>query len=386
MFNDLILPSLGVVVASILFLISLIQTIRLRRVGVIASRQQAMLGSERPCPDVSIIVTCQEQQPQLKQLLPLLLSQHYRGEYEVIVVDKLGNRDMAEWLEDMEEHYPHLHHTFCPATARDISIQRLALSLGVKASNFEWLVFLSVETQLPGDGWLSHLMTFCDGNSDAVLGIANYASGGGWFGQKVRWSRIWEQLAWLPYALHHAPYCIHPELLCYRRSYFLAHQGFASSGLLAVGALELLVNHNIKKGRCGVNFLPEAAVKLPLPSPYIWKREQLYNVDTRWHLHRFFLPKLAGIVHTWPFLLFTVAILLQLPLDDGDFRYFLYPSLWVVLVVAHYLMLRPSCKPLGLNHPPILLPLLLIWLPLSRFSAWQRWCFTKKGLFRKKFV
>lgn len=118
---------------------------------------------------VSIIVTCQEQQTQLRGLLPQLLSQRYGGEYEVIVVDKMHDKDMAEWLEEMEVQYPHLSHTFCPASARGIDTQRLALTLGAKAANYEWLVILPVDTDLPGDDWLSHIATCCDEQADIII-------------------------------------------------------------------------------------------------------------------------------------------------------------------------------------------------------------------------
>ena len=83
---------------------------------------------------VSIIVTCdEEQQIPLRRLLPELLSMVYGGEYEVIVVDKKHDKDLEEWLEEMEANHSHLSHTFCPATARGLDINKLAITLGAKA-------------------------------------------------------------------------------------------------------------------------------------------------------------------------------------------------------------------------------------------------------------
>ena len=121
--------------------------------------------------NVSIIVTCQEQESQLRQLLPQLLSLQCEGEYEVIVVDEQGDKDLAEWLEEMEVRYPYLYHTFCPTTARGIDIHKLALTLGAKAANNEWLVILSAAAQLPGDDWLSSLTTCRDDQTDIVIGV-----------------------------------------------------------------------------------------------------------------------------------------------------------------------------------------------------------------------
>ena len=49
----------------------------------------------------------------------------------------LADTRKKEWLEDMEAQYSYLSHTFCPASSRGLDIQRLALTLGAKAANFE---------------------------------------------------------------------------------------------------------------------------------------------------------------------------------------------------------------------------------------------------------
>ena len=118
---------------------------------------------------VSIIVICQEQHSQLVQLLPQLLSMQYDGEHEVIVVDKSHDKDTGEWLEEMEKLHPHLCHTFCPASSRCIDIHKLALTLGAKAANYEWLVLLPVGAKLSGEDWLSQLTTNCNDKTDVVI-------------------------------------------------------------------------------------------------------------------------------------------------------------------------------------------------------------------------
>lgn len=137
--------------------------------------------------NISIIVTCEEQQNQLRQLLPGLLSLQYGGEYEVIVVDKKHDKDLEEWLDEMEVHYPNLCHTFCPASARGIDLHKLAITLGAKAANYEWLVILPVETNLPSDEWLANLTANIDDQTDIVICVTK---------RKRRWN-------WLRNIFHH---------------------------------------------------------------------------------------------------------------------------------------------------------------------------------------
>ena len=119
--------------------------------------------------NVSIIVTCQEQELELRRLLPRLLSVQYASEYEVIVVDMIHDKDLEEWLEEMEVHNPHLSHTFCPASAKGVDVIRLALTLGAKAANFDWLLLLPVDTEIPDENWLMGIMNSVDGKTDVVV-------------------------------------------------------------------------------------------------------------------------------------------------------------------------------------------------------------------------
>ena len=130
---------------------------------------------------ISIIVTCEEQQSQLRQLLPSLLSQRYGGEYEVIVVDKMHDKDLGEWLEEMEVHNPHLSHTFCSTTARGIDVHKLALTLGAKAANYEWLVIPPVDAKSVSDDWLASLTSNVDGQADVVVVVTNSKRRWNWF-------------------------------------------------------------------------------------------------------------------------------------------------------------------------------------------------------------
>lgn len=130
---------------------------------------------------VSIIVTCEEQEHHLRSLLPDLLSMQYGGEYEVIVVDKKHDKDLEEWLEDTETNYSHLSHTFCPSTARGLDIHRLALSLGAKASNYDWLVILPVDVKTESENWLKELTALCNDETEVAVGITNRKRRWNWF-------------------------------------------------------------------------------------------------------------------------------------------------------------------------------------------------------------
>lgn len=96
--------------------------LRLANMARKARRQEPHTGE---FPPVSIVLTVHNQARELQANLPVILQQDYPAPFEVIVVDTNSDDGTLKMLEKLEEEYLHLHHTFCPDTARDISISRL---------------------------------------------------------------------------------------------------------------------------------------------------------------------------------------------------------------------------------------------------------------------
>ena len=140
--------------------------------------------------DVSVIVTCRDQQAQLHQLLPLLFSQQYVGEFEVIVVDMLHDKDVEEWLEELRVHHPNLSHTFCPVSSRGIDINKLAFTLGAKAANYDWLVFLSAGIGTINNDFLTRLTANCDDSVDVLVGDERHKPRYRWPSFGIRYHKL----------------------------------------------------------------------------------------------------------------------------------------------------------------------------------------------------
>ena len=66
----------------------------------------------------SIIMTVYDQAPELRENLPLFLTQEYEPGYEVIVVDETSTDGTTDMLKLLKEDYPHLYTTFLPKPNR----------------------------------------------------------------------------------------------------------------------------------------------------------------------------------------------------------------------------------------------------------------------------
>ena len=142
-------------VAGILFIIQLIYYFGLyNRIHV----HNKAVGKEevhfiRELPPLSVILRARNEAENLRKILPAILEQDY-PQFEVIVINDASTDDTEDILGVMEEKYPHLYHSFTPESARYISHKKLALTLGIKASKHDWLVFTETNCMPASNQWL----------------------------------------------------------------------------------------------------------------------------------------------------------------------------------------------------------------------------------------
>ena len=111
----------------------------------------------------------------LEQHLPAFMTQVYEPGYEVIVVDESSTDQTDDVLKLMKQQYPHLYSTFLPKPDIHVVRKRLALTIGVKASKNEWIIFSDINAFPQDDNWLQ---TIADnlGNTTGIM-LGRYKKG-----------------------------------------------------------------------------------------------------------------------------------------------------------------------------------------------------------------
>ena len=118
----------------------------------------------------SVIMAVYEKARELEESLPDFLTQAYEPGYEVIVVDESSTDNTEDVLKLFKQEYPHLYTTFLPKPNRNITRRRLALSIGVKASKNEWVIFTDINSKPTSLEWLKELAEFINDTSKVMLG------------------------------------------------------------------------------------------------------------------------------------------------------------------------------------------------------------------------
>ena len=234
-------------------------------------------------PPLSVIIVAKDSASDLQKNLPAILEQDY-PDYEVIVIydrsDKDGSEDVLKLLQDK---YPHLYFTFIPDSARYISHKKLGVTMGIKASRHEWLVFTEPNCRPAGNQWLRKLASNFTDKTDIVLGYSNYEKTSGWFNRKITFDTLLHSMRYLGMAINGHPYMGCGRNLAYRKSLYYEHKGFTNHLTLQRGEDDLFINQTAHGKNTRVEVSSESVMRITPPHyPKSWKEEKLsYTMTCR---------------------------------------------------------------------------------------------------------
>lgn len=114
------------------------------------------VGMKERGEGISVIIPAHDDAEELDKHLPLLLSQQYDGDYQVIVVAEQGDSDTEDVLKRVGNN-PHLYTTFIPNSSRYMSRRKLSITLGVKAARYEWIILTDAFSSPQSDEWLRNM-------------------------------------------------------------------------------------------------------------------------------------------------------------------------------------------------------------------------------------
>ena len=314
--------------AGILFFIQSCYHLGLYRNLYLHSRKEKQ---ETDTPPLSVILVAKDAASDLQKNLPAILEQDY-PDFEVIVIyDQSSDDDCEDVLKLLEDKYPHLHHSFIPDSARYISHKKLGITMGIKASHHEWLVFTEPNCRPSSNQWLRKMARNFTNGTDIVLGYSNYEKTKGWFNRKVTFDTLMNTMRYLGKAVDGHPYTGCGRNLAYRKSLYYEQKGFTSHLNLQRGEDDLFINQVANGKNTRVEASPESIVRITAPHyKKDWYEDKLsYHLTS--HLYKGFSRYLMGF-ETCTRLLFLLMVIVCIV-------YGILTQSWIVLGTAIMLWL-----------------------------------------------
>lgn len=231
-------------------------------------------------PPVSVIICAREESENLHRNLVAVLEQDY-PQFEVIVINDGDTDESEDYLTLLEEKYPHLYHSFVPDSSRYISRKKLAVTLGIKASKYEWLVFTEANCRPQSNQWLRLMARNFTSRTQVVLGYSGYEQGKGWLHKRVAFDNLFTSMRYIGFALAGSPYMGIGRNLAYRKELFYAQKGFSAHLNLQRGDDDLFINHVATAENTRVETDANAIVRMqPVFRARDWREQKISYAST----------------------------------------------------------------------------------------------------------
>ena len=340
----------------------------------------------RELPPLSVVICARNESENLRRNLPAILKQDY-PDFEVIVINDGSTDESEDLLSELEEEYPNLYHSFTPDSARYISRKNLALTLGIKASKYDWLVFTEADCTPVSDKWLRRIARNFTPSTDIVLGYSGYERGKGWLHKRVSFDSLFTSLRYLGFALAGKPYMGIGRNLAYRKELFFKVKGFSTHLNMQRGEDDLFINQIANENNTRVETSPDSVIRMqPVERYKDWKEEKVsymatarfYKGSQRW---------LLGL-ETATRLLFYVACLSGIVFGILSFHWLaagLVLLLWIVRYSAQAYVINKTANEMGDNRSYYFtLPVFDIIRPLQSLKFRLYRLYRRKGDFMRR--
>ncbi len=214
-------------------------------VFIVAFSTRQANGTTQALP-VSVVVCAHDEEANLKELIPLLLAQDH-STFEVIIVDDRSNDATFELLlaETTKNHRLRMVHV--DRTPPHANSKKYALTLGIKAARYDWILLTDADCRPTGNSWISTMSSHFGEGVNFVIGYSPYVEESGTLNAFVRFETLLTAIQYISFALLGDPFMGVGRNMAYRRSMFLAEKGFGRNLAITGGDDDLFVNQHARK-------------------------------------------------------------------------------------------------------------------------------------------
>jgi len=254
--------------------------------------KKAESASKQTIP-VSIIISAKNEADNLKKNLPSILNQDY-SDFEVVLVNDSSSDKTLKVMKRFESEYPNIKVVDVKPNETFWGNKKYALSLGIKVSKYDFLVFTDADCIPSSKQWLSHISSNFSNEKTIVLGYSAYAKRKFSFLNKlIRFETVMTALQYFSYTNLRMPYMGVGRNLAYKKELFFNNSGFNNHMKLKSGDDDLFINEVANYGNTSLCFNPDSfTISEPKTTYRAWilqKRRHISTANFYKLKHKFFL-------------------------------------------------------------------------------------------------
>ena len=230
---------------------------------------------------ISIIICAKNEAENLKKNIPFILNQDYSN-FEIVLVNDSSFDDSLEIMEAFEAEHNNIKLVNVKESEAFWGNKKYALTLGIKASKHDFLVFTDADCVPISKQWLAHLSSNFSNKKSIVLGYGGYAKKKFSFLNKlVRFETVMTALQYFSYANIGLPYMGVGRNMAYRKELFFNNSGFSNHMNIKSGDDDLFINEVANSSNTALCFTKESfTISEPKTSYKAWILQKRRHIST----------------------------------------------------------------------------------------------------------
>lgn len=256
---------------------------------IFVKHKQAISNNNVP---ISVIICAKNQEENLRKFLPLVLEQNYEN-YEVILVNDCSRDNTEFLLPQLQEKYPHLRTTFIKEDSRFKHGKKLAVTIGIKAAQYDYFVFIDADCYPTSSDWLQAISNKFLNNKQLVLGYGGYEPKKGLLDKLVRYDTLQVAINYLSFAHAGLPYMGVGRNMAYTREAYMKSSRFTKHYHILSGDDDLFVSEVGRRNNSAIEISPQSITRSLQVETYAqWtaqKRRHLTTSKKYRFIHKFLL-------------------------------------------------------------------------------------------------
>ncbi|GGF09031.1 glycosyltransferase [Flavobacterium limi] len=259
---------------------------------------------------VSVIVCAKNEEENVKKYIPLLAEQNY-PDFEIVLIDDASSDETLEVFEEFEEKYSNIRLVKVKNNEAFWGNKKYALTLGIKASTKEYLLFTDADCYPTSTEWITTMTSQFTMNKTIVLGYGGYEkTERSLLNKIIRFETVLTAVQYFSWAKIGLPYMGVGRNLAYKKEEFFNVNGFIEHIQIRSGDDDLFVNQAANKANTTIAYNPESFTYSKAKETYKeWFAQKRRHVATA-NYYKFFDKIQLGLFYSSQLLFFLLVILL----------------------------------------------------------------------------
>ena len=332
--------------------------------GNFAFKKREKWSLQNNTPSVSILICAKNEAKNLKKNLPFILEQDYPI-FEVVLINDGSTDKTLKVMNRFKEEHTNIKIVDVKSIEKFWGNKKYALTLGIKASSHDHLLFTDADCKPLSKNWISEMSSHFNNDKSIVIGYGAYKKTPKSFLNKlIRFETLLTAIQYFSYAKMGQPYMAVGRNLAYKKSTFFEARGFMNHMNIKSGDDDLFVNEVATKTNTAL-CTSEIGFTESIPkSTYAdWLNQKRRHVSTAKH-YKFTHKLMLAVFYISQLLFLTLSVIL--------ISTFLFWQIIIALIIFRYIVLYISLSFASkkLNEKDLIpyFPLLELFLVISQFS------------------